>query len=287
MAARKLHLSQPAVSVQIQSLEEHFKVQLFLRTGKRIVLTDAGRDLIPLAREMFNLSARIEETMSVQQGIVKGKIQIGCSTSTGKYMLPHLIGAFRRKYPNVQVAVQMMSREAIEEKLLAKQAHLGLLSLASKHKELDCVPIFSDDLILIVGSTHPWASRENISPPELKTSDWILREGGAATRQLVAQKLADYDVTVNELNVAMELGSVEAVEQAVQAGHGVAFASRIAVKSGLEIGRIKMVRVTGLTLRRPIFLAHNKTRPSSCAQARFQEFIQSDDGQQVIACIIK
>lgn len=287
VAARKLHLSQPAVSFQIQSLEEHLKVQLFQRTGKRIVLTDAGRDLMPLAREMINLSTRIEETMGMQQGIVKGQIQIGCSTSPGKYILPHLIGAFRKKYPDVQIAVQVMSRESVEEKLLTKQAHLGLLSLPSKHKELDSVPVFEDELILIVGATHAWANREAVSPQELKDSDWILREGGAATRHLVTQTLAENGVAANALNVAMELGSVEAVEQAVEAGHGAAFVSRIAVRRGLEIGRIKTVPVAGMIMRRQILLARNKTRTSTCAQSRFQEFVLSDQGQQVIAGIIR
>ncbi|MBI5031993.1 MAG: LysR family transcriptional regulator [Chloroflexi bacterium] len=287
VAARKLHLSQPAVSFQIQSLEEHLKVQLFQRTGKRIVLTEAGRDLMPLAREMISLAARIEETMCMQQGIVKGQIQIACSTSPGKYILPHLIGAFRKKYPDVQVSVQVMSRESVEEKLLTKQMHVGLMSLPSKHKELDCVPIFDDELILIVGSTHAWANREAILPQELNDSDWILREGGAATRQLVTTTLAEHSIAANEMNVAMELGSVEAVEQAVEAGHGAAFVSRVAVKRGLEIGRIKTIPVDGLTMRRQILLARNRTRTNTCAQVRFQEFIQSDEGQQVISNIIK
>lgn len=287
VAARKLHLSQPAVSFQIQSLEQHLKVQLFQRTGKRIMLTEAGRDLMPLAREMISLSTRIEETMCMQQGIVKGQIQIACSTSPGKYILPHVIGAFRKKYPDVQVAVQVMSRESVEEKLLTKQAHLGLLSLPSKHKELECVPVFNDELILIVGSTHAWANRESVSPQELKETDWILREGGAATRQLVTLTLAENGVAANAMNVAMELGSVEAVEQAVEAGHGAAFASRIAVKRGLEIGRIKMVSVAGMNMRRQILLAHNKTCINTCAQSRFQEFIKSDEGQQVIAGIVR
>ncbi|MCI0474819.1 MAG: LysR family transcriptional regulator, partial [Anaerolineales bacterium] len=98
-AARKLHLSQPAISFQIQGLEQRLNVQLFQRNGKRISLTEAGHDLLPLARELVNLSSRIEETMCAQQGIVKGQLVIGCSTSPGKYILPHLIGAFRKKYP--------------------------------------------------------------------------------------------------------------------------------------------------------------------------------------------
>ena len=286
VAARKLHLSQPAISFQIQSLEQHLKVQLFQRTGKRIALTEAGRDLIPMAREMVNLSARIEETMCLQQGVVKGHIQIACSTSPGKYVLPHLIGAFRKHYPDVQFAVAVMSREAVEEKLLAQQVHIGVLSMASKHKELECWSLFEDELILIAGVTHLWATREVIAPSELKEADWILREGGAATRQLIATTLAEQGLSANDLRVAMELGSVEAVEEAVEAGHGVSFVSRVAVKRALEIGRIKIVQVAGLNVRRQILLARNKTRTCTCTQLKFREFLESPEGKDLVARIV-
>ncbi|MBI5303991.1 MAG: LysR family transcriptional regulator [Chloroflexi bacterium] len=285
-AARKLHLSQPAISFQVQSLEEHLNVQLFQRTGKRISLTDAGRDLMPLAREMVNLSARIEETMCLQQGIVKGHIQIGCSTSPGKYVLPQLIGAYRKQYPDVQFSVQVMSREDVEEKLLRKEIHIGVLSIPSRHKELECWRLFDDELVLIVGATHPWATRDMVTPAELNEVDWILREGGAATRQLIASTLMEHRLSADDLNVGMELGSVEAVEAAVEAGHGVSFVSRVAVKRGLELGRIKIVPVAGLVLRRQIMFARNRTRACTCTQLRFREFLESPAGQQLIASTV-
>ncbi len=286
VAARKLHISQPAVSFQVQSLEEHLKVELFHRTGKRIALTEAGRDLIPMAREMVNLSARIEETMCLQQGLVKGHVQIACSTSPGKYVLPHLIGAFRKHYPEVQFTVQVMSREAVEEKLLAQEVHIGVLSLSSKQKELECWPFFDDELVLIVGTTHSWATREAITPSELKDVDWILREGGAATRQLIASTLAEQGLSADDLKVGMELGSVEAVEEAVEAGHGVSFVSRIAVKRALELGRIKIVPVEGLNVRRQILLARNKTRTCTCTQLKFREFLESPEGKELVSGIV-
>ncbi|MBI5034572.1 MAG: LysR family transcriptional regulator [Chloroflexi bacterium] len=286
VAARMLNLSQPAISFQIQALEQRLKVQLFQRTGKRIMLTEAGRDLIPLAREMVNLSARIEETMCLKQGLIKGHVQIGCSTSPGKYLLPHLIGAFRKHYPEVRFTVEVLSRQTVEEKLLTQQIHIGVLSIASQHKELECWPIFDDQIVLIVGATHPWATRDIINPTELMQADWILREGGAATRQLVAASLAESGVAAEQLRVAMELGSVEAVEAAVEAGHGMSFVSRIAVKRGLELGRIKAVQVEGLDVRRHIMLARNKTRACTCTQLRFREYVESGEGRQVISNLI-
>ncbi len=285
-AARKLHLSQPAISFQIQALEQRLKVQLFQRVGRRILLTDAGRDLMPLAREMINMSARIEETMCAQQGLVKGHVQIGCSTGPGKYVLPHLIGAFRKQYPDVQFSVDVVERQAVEEKLLQKEIHIGVLGLASKLKELECFHFFNDELVLIVPPDHPWAARGPIEPRELTEAEWILREGGAATRQLVLAHLAECNVMESDLRVAMELGSVEAIEAAVEGGHGVSIVSRVAAQRGLELGKIAIVAIQGVQVEREIFLARNRMRTCTCAQLKFRGFVESPEGQQLIARVL-
>ncbi len=285
-AARRLHLSQPAISFQIQALEQRLKTQLFRRTGRRISLTEAGRDLLPMAREMVNLSARIEESMCAQQGVIKGKIQIGCSTSPGKYVLPHLIGAYRRLYPDVQFSVQVMSRQAVEERLLTQQIHVGVLGLCPTTKELECWPFFTERMALIVAADHPWAARGSVAPEELRTASWILREAGAATRQLMLEHLSEFGYGEDDLRVAMEMGSVEAVQTAVEAGHGVSIVSRIAVRHGLELGRIKTVNVAGMCVERQILLARNRLRTCTCAQLRFREFIESPEGQQLLAGLV-
>ncbi len=285
-AARRLHLSQPAISFQIQALEQRLNTQLFLRTGRRISLTEAGHELLPMARELVNLSSRIEETMCAQQGIVKGHVVIGCSTSPGKYILPHLIGAFRRCYPDVQFTVHVMSRETVEEQLLTKQIHIGILGLCPKVKELECWPFFTDRMALIVAADHPWAARGSIAPDELKTAHWILREGGAATRQLTLAHFSEHGIAEGDLHVAMELGSVEGVQAAVEAGHGVSIVSRVAVRHSLELGRIKTVEVEGMRVERQILLARNRLRSCACAQLRFREFIESPDGQQLLGRLL-
>jgi DNA-binding transcriptional LysR family regulator len=213
-------------------------------------------------------------------------VLIGCSTSPGKYVLPHLIGAFRRQFPDVQFSVEIMSRQKVEENLLTKQIHIGVLSIESKHKELECWPLFTDDVVLIVAASHPWAMRGEIALTELQDADWILREGGAATRQVVLTTLAEKGLLADDLRVAMELGSVEAVEAAVEAGHGVSFVSRVAVQHGLELGRIKTINVKGLSVTRQIFLARNKLRTCTCAQLKFREFIESAEGQQLIGKLV-
>ena len=224
--------------------------------------------------------------MCLQQGIVKGQVLIGCSTSPGKYILPHLSGAFRKQFPDVQFSVEVMTRQTVEEKLVAKQIRIGVLSLCSRNKELECCPLCTDDLVLIAAANHLWATRGKIAPAELKDAGWILREEGAATRKLVLATLAEQGLAADDLHVGMELGSVETVEAAVEAGHGVSFVSRVAVQRGLELGRIKTINVTGPDVRRQIFLAHNKLRSCTCAQLKFREFIESSEGQQLIAGLV-
>ncbi|HEY6042437.1 MAG TPA: LysR substrate-binding domain-containing protein [Anaerolineae bacterium] len=284
-AARKLHLSQPAVSFQIQAIEQRLHIQLFQRTGRRITLSEAGRDLLPMAREIVNLSSRIEENLCAAQGLVKGHLVIGCTTSPGKYLLPSLIGAFRNQFPEVQFTVEVMSRENAEEKLLNKEIHIGVLSMPAKSRDLECWHLMTDELVLIVAADHPWAARRKVLPTEFKDAEWILREGTAPTRQLILAKLAEFELTDRDLRVAMELGSVEGVEAAVEAGFGVSIVSRIAVMRGLQLGRVRTVEVEGMRVAREIYLARNRLRACTCAQLRFREFVASAEGRQVIADI--
>ncbi len=284
-AGRALHLSQPAISFQIQGLEKRLKTQLFQRTGRRIALTEAGRELLPMARELIGLAARIEEDLCASQGQVKGHVTIGCTSSPGKYILPLLVGAYRRHFPDVQFTVDVMTRQIAEERLIDKQIHIGVLSIVSKRKELECWPLMVDALALIVSAAHPWAARDEILAAELKDADWILRESGAATRQVIFEHLAEFGIAERDLRISMEFGSVEGIETAVEAGHGVSIVSRIAALRDLKIGRIKAVKVKGLNVSRQIFLARNRLRTCTCAQLRFREFIASEEGQQIVASV--
>jgi DNA-binding transcriptional LysR family regulator len=180
-----------------------------------------------------------------------------------------------------------MDRQSVEDKLVQNQIHIGVLSLSSRNKDLEYWTLLADAMVLIVGTTHPWAKRDRIAPEELGQAEWILREGGAATRQLVLATLAERGMRPEDLHVAMELGSVEGVEAAVEAGHGVSFVSRIAVQRGLDLGRIKVVPVDGMNIQREIYLARNCKRACTCAQLKFREFVASPEGKEAIAQAIR
>lgn len=287
IAAKKLHMSQPTVSFQIQSLEQQLKVQLFQRIGHRIQLTQAGRDLLPYANEMMNLSCQIEEVLEALQGEISGILSIGCTTTPGRYILPVLIGAFRDQYPGVQCIVETTTdRASMEEKLLGKETQFAIFGLPPKSKKLQCTTIMTDDLELIVPTDHPWAKREFVTPMEFKQAEWIMREPTAATRQLLYSHLADLDIDPDDLKVVMELGCPEAVVVAVENGCGVSIVSRVALQRSLKLGSICIVPVENMQISREIYLARNPGGACTRVQDRFQEFLISGEGQQVISNLL-
>jgi len=273
-AARRLHLSQPAVSQQIRSLENYLDVELFLRSGRGVTLTEAGGALLPLARELLDLSRRIEETMQSLEGRVVGHLVIGCTTTAGKYMLPLVAAAFSRHHPNVKVTIEMCSCASIVNPLLAQEVHLGISSTKIVHRDMECQPFFTDHVVLVVPADHPFAHRSSVSPVELLDQPFILREEGSSTCQMVQDGLAGQGLSLDQLRVVMVVGNAEAIEMAVEHGLGIAFISRLAARHGLELGRLVEVPVEGLRLERPLYVVRNSRCAKTPAQARFWDFVR-------------
>lgn len=285
-AANKLHMSQPSISFQIHSLEQQLKVKLFHRIGHRIQLTQAGRDLIPVANEMMNLSTQLVEIMRASQNCVSGILNIGCTTTPGRYILPVLLNVFRQQYPCVQVNVETSTdRVAMEEKLLDKGTDFAIFGLPPKSKKLDVWAIDHDELVLCVPANHRWAERGAILPQELLNTDWVMREPEAATRRLTESHLLEHGINPEELNVVMVLGCPEGVLVGVENGCGVSFISRVAVQRSLALGMIKTLPVTGLSIQRPILLASNPKGAATRIQGLFRDFILSKEGQKAISLI--
>jgi DNA-binding transcriptional LysR family regulator len=272
-AGRQLHLSQPAISQTINNLEKFFGAQLFLRHGRTIYLTEIGQALRPMAQELVSAARRMEETISSLQGEVVGEFEIGCSTASGKYLLPNLIARFRRKYPMVRINVVVTSRNSVIEKLISGKIALGISSRLIEHRELEYKDFFTDEVILIAPAGHPWADFRRIYPDDLLDEPMILREENAGTLEVLKQGLLEHDISLDMLKVAMGLGNAEAIEIAVEEGIGVAFISRLAATRGLELGRIVEVDVVGMNLLRKIYLARNQRFPATRAQTEFWDFV--------------
>ncbi len=272
-AARQLNLTQPAVSMQIRALERKLDVKLFHRAGRSLALSERGKALLPLARDVVNRAIRIEEEIESLKGEVVGHLKIGCSTATGKYILPHLAARFRRAHPAVQLSIINHSRESVLAALGDGTLQLAVVSSTPSSKEFNFRHFFTDYVVLIVPVEHPWATRERITPLDLRETDFILRDKESGTREQMELALSEFGLSTDDLNVVMELGNSEAISMAVEEGIGAAFVSRAVAQRGIELGQIREVKVTGFSLQREVFIANSTRHPATRAQTEFWNFV--------------
>lgn len=274
-AARLLHMSQPSVSQHIQSLEQSFGQPLFIRAGRHMELTAAGHALVPLARDIVERSHLIEETMKSLEGEVHGHLQVGCSTTPGKYILPQLLANFHHDHPLVNVSCHVTSQGKAMEMLCDGEVHIAMVSEPHMScRTADTRRFMVDPVILIAPLDHPWAKRKEIDPQELYGGSFILREEGSGTQMALNLGLASVGVSIEELKTLLVLGSSEAIALSVKEGIGVGFVSQIVVTQ-LVAGQVAIIKVRGLEIVREIFIGTQKRKPETAAQKAFWSFIDS------------
>jgi len=272
-AARLLNMTQPSVSQHIQTLEQHFQSPLFIRSGRQLTLSDAGLALMPMARQMVRLSVRIDETMESLHGEVHGHLRVGCSTTSGKYILPFLLAHFLRRHPKVQATCEVAPRAQAVEDLCDGKVHIALASPQEfSRRDVEFRLFFTDPILLIVPNDHPWAVRDEVDPEELLEADFILREEGSGTREVAENALRDIGLELDELNVILTLGNSEAIALAVQERLGIGFVSRF-VSKRLVPGGVTAVRVRGLSLQQDVYIAQNTRQQATKAQNAFWQFV--------------
>ena len=272
MAARRLFLSQPAVSLHVRNLEKQLDLQLFLRKGRKISLSEEGKVMLPLALEALRQVKHIEETMSGLHGIVIGSLTIACSTTAGKYILPRLVAGFHKKHPEVRVTVDVMSRRAAVERLLAGRADMSVISTRLNHTDLEFQPFLDDQIVLIVPADHAWADGRTVTPEDLWETPFIMRESTAGTHELVSEGLAARGLSVDQINTVLTLANSEAIEMSVEAGIGAAFVSRMAAARGLVVEKVVEVPVEGMMLTRTIHMVRHGRHAGTPVQQAFWEF---------------
>lgn len=273
-AAKRLNLSQSAVSQNIQSMEKVYNVELFVRRGRSVELSEAGQSILPMAREVVRAAHMLEDSFQEIHHQVGGELLLGCSTSAGKYLMPALLSLFQEKYPAVHPRVKIMSRDNVLERLLSQKIPMGVTSKLFEHREIECQPLFDDRIYLIVPINHPWAAYGKATPDDLVGQRIIMREEMSGTCETVMHQLKGFGITPDMLNVVMELGSANAIEMAVERGVGIAFVSEMIAARGLAFGRVKKVEIEGLDLQRTVYIARQVNRPLTRAQSLFWEFTQ-------------
>ena len=253
-AAELLHLSQPAVSQHIQSLEEELGLRLFDRSGARISLTPAGKLLLRYAERAARVLDEAKTALLKLQGEVSGNLQLGASTTIAQYILPRILGAFLKDNPRVKLSVLSGNTEEIVALLLKGAIMLGMIEGPPMSKEVHTEKFLDDRMVLIAPRSHEWSGMSSVSLASLREVPLLLREQGSGSRRVVEQAIRKAGLSLNQLHIAMELDSTEAILSGVEAGLGLGFVSEWAIAKALRLGAVSLVRVEGLEIRRHLML---------------------------------
>lgn len=254
-AAEELLLTQPAVTQQIKALEDEYGVPLFDRTGGRIALTPAGQSLLPYAQKLKTISDEAYEKVMSAAGNHAGNLALGASQTIGQYLLPNLVAAFLRENPRVTITAVSGNTDEMLEALAAHRIQLAMIEGPGLRKDIHSEPFMEDELVLVVPASHEWADQE-IGIEALRKVPLLIREFGSGSRRVVEAALAKAGLKKKDLRTAMELDSTEGLLSAVEAGLGVTFVSRWAVRNQLALGTLRLARVKDLRLARKFSIVY-------------------------------
>jgi DNA-binding transcriptional LysR family regulator len=270
-AARRIHLSQPTLSGHVHELERELGKPLFLRRGREVTLTEAGRVLEPCAVRAVAAVEDARRAVAELDGLGRGSLMVGASTTPGVYVLPAVVAAFRRRHPGVDITLRIANSRVIEERIRANELDLGVVGGHGLLPGERCLAVgLLDELVLIVAPGHPWAARREVPAAWLPGQPLLVREEGSATRQVMERALQAAGVRVGP---ALELDHTEAIKQAVMAGLGVALVSVYAVRGELQTRRLRALRLRGLRIRRHFHVLHNEARAVSASVSAFAAFL--------------
>ncbi len=275
-AADAVHLTQPTVSEHIRALEESLGEKLIDRLGREILPTPAGKILYQYAREIIHLRDRAVQALEKFKGNLSGTLNVGASTIPGTYILPGLIGTFKATYPSIQITLSIGGSGEVVEKVLDGSIEFGMIGARWDEKRIVLEEVYSDELVLVVYPGHPWEKRGSVGLDELGGTAFISRERRSGTRMVMMQALEARGFMASRLNVVAEMGSTEAVRQAVKAKIGVAILSSYAVKEDIERDTLCIVRLNGVQIQRPFFVARRKNRELSPLCSAFLEHLRID-----------
>src|SRR5215207_4058519 len=233
-AAEHLGVTQPAVSLQVRSLEERVGQRLLDRSGRRVEPTEAGISLYRHARRLLQLEQQmLDDLAEAETGTLHGTLSIGASTGPGAHLVPLLLCAFQREHPDLRVSLSISDTHTVTEQVAARELELGIVGAHGRHRSLDFEPLSLDEIVLAVPPGHPSAGGQ-MTLDELRSETLVVMQEGAGVRQVVDEELRHAGLRVRDLDAKLVLGLQESVKSAVGAGYGVTFISRTAVERELE-----------------------------------------------------
>jgi DNA-binding transcriptional LysR family regulator len=280
-AAEASALSQPTVSEHIRYLEDHLEVRLFDRLGREVIPTRAGEILYDYAKRMLRLRREAERSLELYRGKVSGDLELGGSTIPGQYILPKLIGQFKSKFADIRIKLVIADTMDVTNSVLEGSLELGVVGAKVSKTKLHFDRLFADELVLTVPANHPWASLPSVSLEQLSEAPFIMREHGSGTKMVMTELLEEAGFDPKSLNIMAEMGSTDAIRQAVKAHVGVSILSYRAIAEDLRFKQLCHVPIQGLTFTRHFYLVTHKIRSRSPLAQAFVDFlIQEQDLEQ-------
>ena len=267
-AGEEINLSQPSVSVHIRQLESELSVKLFEQLGKKVVLTDAGQLLVPYANRVMAAVDDAHHAIDELQGLERGSLKIGASTTPGMYLVPQVVSRFKESHPKIDIHLRIKDTREVENGVLSNEFDFGFVGGHLAAEEVSAVPWLTDELLLVVSPTHRLAGRKTLKKRDLQAERFIVRESGSATRATIVAQLQQVDF---ELATVIELENPESIKRAVQSGLGIAFISKFAVATELKAKTLTAIRVRDLTINRELKIVHRKDKHLSRAALAFIE----------------
>ncbi|MGC1783951.1 MAG: LysR substrate-binding domain-containing protein [Acidobacteriaceae bacterium] len=271
-AAEDLLLTQPAVTQQIQALEEEIGTALFDRTGGRVKLTGSGEILRVYAERLSALAEEALEAIAANNGNAAGELAVGASQTNSQYVLPRLLGAFHREYPGLKIRIVSHNTEDVLEALVQRQIGVALIEGPALRRDVRTQPFLEDELLLVTAPDHPWAGKQ-MEPEMLRTQPMLMRERGSGSRRVVEQALAKAGIHTRQLNILMALDSTEGLVSGVEAGLGFAFISQWAVRNQLRLRTLATAKIKGVRITRMLSVAYPAGPVPSGLNGKFLRFM--------------
>lgn len=275
-AAEEMFLSQPTVSQQIKQLTKAVGMPLFEQIGKRLYLTDAGKEVLIVCKDISERMSQLEMTLADLKGLKQGNLRLTVIT-TAKYFVPRLLGQFRHRYPGIKVSLQVTNRKQVLERLSENLDDLYILGQPPEGLDINLRPMLENALVAIAPSDHPLAHEKNIPLKRLAEEPFIMREAGSGTRMAVERFFAENRV---EINVEMEIGSNEAIKHAIVGGLGVSVLSRHVLALEGTKGPLTILDVEGLPIQRHWYIVYPASKQLSVVAQTFLEYLL-DEGKQM------
>ncbi len=278
--AKKLHLTQPAVSIQIKQLEDNLNLPLLEKIGKKLFLTPAGQELAFFCTELFEGIDRMNMRLSVMRGSMEGDFRLAAVTSA-KYFTPHLLGAFHKLYPGVNLQLEVANREQIIQRLKDNSDDLVIMGEVPETMPLTRHPFVNNPVVIIASPDHPLAYKKNIALENLQDYPFICRESGSGTRKALESFLQMKNI---KLSPSMVLGSTETIKQAVMADLGISAVSRHSITLELATKCLVELDFQAMPLERSWYVVHHENKPLSPIALAFIDFTLNQQDQVADLC---